>query len=188
MFVARPLAVLVTLVPFRIPLREIGFVSWVGLRGATPIILATFPVAAAVPDAERIFDVVFFVVLTSVLVQGTTIPVVARWLGVAQEPADDRHREVSFDTVITGDDGPDLRELGVQPGAPAVGRQLVDLSLPRGVLVVLVRRDGESFMPQGSTVIAAGDHLLVAAEPHLRHHLDQFSSPPDPDASPDEVA
>jgi cell volume regulation protein A len=160
-FVARPLAVAITLVPFRRPAREIAFVSWVGLRGATPIILATFPVAAGVPDALRLFDVVFFVVLTSVLLQGTTIPAVARRLGLAVEPVDEP-REVSFDTVITGDDGPRLVEVVVDASAPAVGRQLVELGLPHGVLVVLVRRGHETFTPQGSTTFAAGDGLLIA--------------------------
>ncbi len=162
MFVARPIAVGLTLLPFRLPYREIGFVSWVGLRGATPIILATFPVAAGVPDAERIFDVVFFVVLTSVLVQGATIPLAARRFGVVDDTA--VQRPVSFDTVITGDDGPRLQEIVVEPGAEAVGRQLVDLGLPRGVLLVLVRRGPTTFMPQGSTTIEEGDELLVAVE------------------------
>jgi cell volume regulation protein A len=162
MFVARPIAVGLTLLPFRLPYREIGFVSWVGLRGATPIILATFPVAAGVPDAERIFDVVFFVVLTSVLVQGASIPFAARRFGMVEDGA--ATRPVSFDTVITGDEGPRLREIVVEPGADAVGRQLVDLGLPRGVLLVLVRRGPTTFMPQGSTTIEEGDELLVAVD------------------------
>jgi potassium/hydrogen antiporter len=99
-----------------------------------------------------------------VLVQGTTIPIVARKLGIADEsgrPA----RPISFDTVITGDEGPRLTEIVVEEAATAVGRKIVDLGLPQGVLIVLVRRGAETFMPQGGTVIAAGDGLLVAAEP-----------------------
>ncbi|WP_052890212.1 potassium/proton antiporter [Thermogemmatispora carboxidivorans] len=84
-FVARPLAVLLALLPLRrMPLREKLFVAWVGLRGAVPIVLATFPLLAGLPRAELLFDLVFFVVLASVLLQGTTVPLVARWLGVAR--------------------------------------------------------------------------------------------------------
>ncbi len=176
MFLARPLAVLVTLLPFRVPLAEIGFVSWVGLRGATPIILATFPVAAGVPGAERLFDVVFFVVLTSVLVQGTTITMVARRLRLTDDKA--AQRNVTFDAVISGTEGPQLHEVTVEHQAMAVDRQIVDLELPRGLLLILVRRGPQSFMPQGRTVLEAGDELLIAAEPEHGHEIERwFRSP-----------
>jgi cell volume regulation protein A len=162
MVVARPLAVVLTLLPFRASLREIGFVSWVGLRGATPIVLATFPVVAGVPDAQTVFDVVFFVVLLSVLVQGTTIPAAARRLGLATKvTAEDSY---TFDAVIDGDEGHRLRELTLSEGAPAVGRSVVNLGLPAGVLVVLVYRAGQIVVPQGGTVLEAGDRVLLLAE------------------------
>lgn len=162
MLVARPLAVLVTLVPFRVPARDIAFVSWVGLRGATPIILATFPVVSGVPNAETIFNVVFFVVLLSVLAQGTTIPAAARRFGVASalRPAE----RYTFDAIIAGDEGHRLHELAVTAGAPAVGRSIVSLRLPPGVLLVLLYRDGQATVPQGGTVLEAGDRLLLLAE------------------------
>ena len=162
MLVARPLAVLITLVPFRLSAREIGLLSWVGLRGATPIILATFPLVAGIPNGETIFNVVFFVVLLSVLVQGTTIPAVARRLGLAAPlPPADRS---SFDAVMAGDEGHALHELRVMEGAPAVGRSILSLGLPAGVLFVLVHRDGQVIVPQGGTTLAAGDRVLLAAE------------------------
>lgn len=162
MFLARPVAVLVTLAAFRVPIREIGFVSWVGLRGATPIILATFPVVAGVPNAETLFNVVFFVVLVSVLVQGTTIPVAARRLGVtARAAAGDRY---TFDAVIAGDEGHGLRELRIAEGAPAAGRSVVSLRLPSGVLLALLYRNGQIVVPQGGTILEAGDRLLLLAE------------------------
>ena len=162
MFVARPLAVLLTLLPFRIPLREIGLVSWVGLRGATPIILATFPVVAGVPESDTMFNVVFFVVILSVLVQGTTIPSAARALQVtAPAAAGERY---SFDALIAGDEGHGLRQMTVRPGAPAVGRSVVELGLPPGVLLVLLYRGGEIVVPQGGTALQAGDRILVLAE------------------------
>lgn len=163
MFVARPIAVVITAVPLRMPWREHAFISWVGLRGATPIILATFPVVEGVPDAQTLFDVVFFVVLLSVVAQGTTLSFAARALGLVEAgPA--LERDVSFDSVITGDAGPQLRELVVADDAVAVGRHIIDLAIPQGVLIVLVRRADVSFMPQGRTEILAGDALLIAAE------------------------
>lgn len=174
MFVARPVAVFLTLLPFRVPVKQVGFISWVGLRGATPIILATFPVAAGVPNSDRLFNLVFFVVLASVLAQGTTIATVARRLGLTQAPSGQRN--VSFDSVITGDDGTQLHEITVHPDSPAAGHQLVDLALPAGLLVVLVRRGAESFMPQGNTELLANDEVLVAADvEHQQRILDVFS-------------
>ena len=172
---ARPIAVMLTLMPFRTPIRERAFYSWVGLRGAAPIILATFPVASGVPDAQRLFNVVFFVVLTSVLLQGTTIAPLARWLGLV---GSETYREVSFDSVITGANGPQLHEIRLHSGSPAAGRQVVDLALPTGVLIVLVRRDNESFMPQGGTRLRAGDEILVATDPQQAAVLEQrFGTP-----------
>jgi potassium/hydrogen antiporter len=163
MFVARPAAVWLTLLPFRIPHREINFVSWVGLRGATPVILATFPVVAGIPEADTIFNVVFFVVLTSVLLQGTSIPTVGRRLRVTGKPVGDS--TFSFDAVIAGDAGHNLREITVPADSSAVGTSLVNLGLPRGALVVLLRRGDASVLPQGGTILEPGDQLLLLAEP-----------------------
>ena len=160
--IARPLAVLLTLVPFRSSVREIAFVSWVGLRGATPIILATFPAVAGVQNADTIFHVVFFVVLLSVLIQGTTIPAAATHLGLATKaPAANSY---TFDAVIAGDQGHALRETTILDGAPAVGRSLVGAGLPRGVLVALIYRAGQILVPQGGTVLQGGDRLLLLAD------------------------
>jgi cell volume regulation protein A len=139
------------------------FVSWVGLRGATPIILATFPVVAGIPDADTIFNVVFFVVLTSVLVQGTTISSAARRLGLVDDDGTEAVR-VSFDAVIVGDTGHCLHEVRLVHDAPAAGSSLIELGLPPQVLVVLLRRGETSLMPQGSTRLEAGDELLVFAD------------------------
>jgi len=162
MLVARPLAVFLTLAPFRVSMREIAFIAWVGLRGATPIILATFPVVAGISNAHMLFDVVFFVVLLSVLAQGTTIPAVARRLGLAVTGA--TGNRYSFDAIISGDDGHGLRELLIAGDAPAVGRSIVTLGMPAGVLVVLLYRDGHVVVPQGGTVLQAGDRVLLLAE------------------------
>ena len=161
--VARPLAAAVTLLPTGLPLRDTVLVAWVGLRGAVPIVLATFPLVEGIPEAALLFDAVFFVVLASVLVQGTTIGVVARALGVESPTPPPPPPPIEAVGAI-GDDT-ELHEVVVGPGSPAAGRRLVDLGLPPGALVVLVRRDGRYVVPTGATDLRAGDAALVLADP-----------------------
>jgi cell volume regulation protein A len=163
MFVARPISVFLALTPFRMPWREQAFVAWVGLRGAAPIILATFPLMEGAEDADLIFDVVFFAVLTSVLIQGTTIPTVARWLGVAEPMAE--RTAWPFELVTTPADGSELREVTVGADSAADRSAVVELGLPPGTMIVLVRREGNFAVPNGSTVLQSDDQLLVLAPP-----------------------
>jgi cell volume regulation protein A len=161
-FVARPISVLACLTPFRYPIREQLMVSWAGLRGAVPIVLATYPLIAGASGARTIFNLVFFVVFISVLLQGTTIPAVSRWLNVAA-PLGKRFR-YPIEYTPTADEKNHLEEVPVRSGSTAIGQTLLDLRLPTGALVVLIRRDDEVFVPRGSTSIEAGDVLLVLAE------------------------
>jgi len=161
-FVARPVGVIVCLTPFRYPLREQLMISWAGLRGAVPIVLATYPLIAGVSEAKTIFNLVFFVVFISVLLQGATIPAVSRWLNVAA-PLGKRFR-YPIEYTPTPDEKNQLVEVPVPAGSAAIGRRLVDLGLPAGALVVLIRRDEDVFVPRGNTPIEAGDVLLVLAE------------------------
>ncbi|MCU0309612.1 MAG: potassium/proton antiporter [Acidimicrobiales bacterium] len=161
-FLARPLATLVCLLPFRVPLRHQGVVAWVGLRGATPIVLATFPLLEGVPDADLIFDVVFFVVLVSVLVQGTTITPVAR-LFRALRPAPPEPESL-LEPGRPLPDGTSLREVSIPATSPVAGRALVDAQLPRDALVVLVQRGADQLVPTGSTRLEGSDRLLVLAD------------------------
>lgn len=161
MFVARPLVTAGLLSLMRVPLRHTLLVSWVGLRGAVPIVLATFPLVDGVPQGEVIFNVVFFIVITSVLLQGTTISAVARRLDVAApaEPA----RAGALTPNRSSEAKTNVHEITVAEGASAVDRRLVDLTLPHDALVVLVTRDGESLVPQGSTIVRAGDVIMLVA-------------------------
>jgi cell volume regulation protein A len=159
---ARPIAVLIGLAGTRLSLRAKLLVSWVGLRGAVPVVLATFPLVEGVPSAALIFDVVFFIVLTSVLVQGTTISPVARWLGV--DAPHREHRAPPLEFVPTAGGTTDLHEVPIPPGSPVVGRALVELGLPNGALIVLINRDDEFVVPQGATVLQAGDDVLLLAD------------------------
>jgi cell volume regulation protein A len=162
MFLARPLAVLALLLPARYGIRQSLLVSWVGLRGAVPIILATFPLVKDLPEAEVIFDVVFFVVLTSVLIQGTTIPRVASWLGV-DVPADERPA-APLELVGPPGDATDLYDLVVATDAAVAGKQLVDAGLPSGALIVLIGGGGDFALPQGSSILQPGDRVLLLAQ------------------------
>jgi cell volume regulation protein A len=151
--VARPVAVFATLLPARVRFREQTLLGWVGLRGAVPIVLATFPLLAGIEQSTAIFNIVFFIVLTSVLVQGTTIPLVARLLGLAEG----ENREGPLPLRRESE----LVTLGVPPDGFAVGKMVVEIPLPPDTLILLVHREGGFFAPDGSTRIEAGDKLMI---------------------------
>jgi potassium/hydrogen antiporter len=163
MLVARPVAVWLSLLGSSWSAPERWLVSWVGLRGAVPIILATFPLAAGVEGADTIFNAVFFVVFLSVALQGTTIPPVARFLGL-EAPGPDRTGERE-EIVVGGITGRLLGETVVPPDSWAAGRQVVELDLPPGTWVALLTRGEKVVVPQGPTVLEAGDRLTVLATP-----------------------
>jgi cell volume regulation protein A len=112
-----------------------------------------------VPDAALIFNIVFFIVLISALIHGTSIPTVARWLGLAA-PLQEK-RKLSREFEVDPNTPSELIELTIPPDASAVGQQVVDLGLPEGALIILMQKEGERFVPSGSTVIEAGDTLLL---------------------------
>ena len=158
-FVARPISVFSTL-RGSWTTRERVFVSWVGLRGAVPIVLATFPLAAGVEQADVIFNAVFFVVLVSVLLQGTTIPFAARRLGVESDEPPGPHRE---EIISGGGSQRSLSVVTIGAGSWAAGRQVVEVDLPNGSWLTLLTRNDEVMVPQGPTVLEAGDVLTVLA-------------------------
>ena len=164
MFVARPAAVLLSLGASRLRWRERLLVAWVGLRGAAPIILATFPLVYGIPRASSLFDIVFFIVLTSTLIQGTTMGWVGRRLGLARplrESVPD-----PLDVMATG--GRELMNVTVAAQSAAAGRRLMDLNLPVGALVVLVERHGQSWIPSGGTELQPHDRLVILSGPDER--------------------
>ncbi|AAR34579.1 potassium/proton antiporter [Geobacter sulfurreducens] len=164
MLVARPVSVFATLLFTPMTVREKTMISWVGLRGAVPIVLATFPLMAGVGKAEMIFNVVFFIVCSSALLQGSTIPLAARWLGLDAPMLAKRRRPFEFEASDEGKG--ELVEIEISPVSLAVNRQIVDLHLPAGSLIVLIQRRGEFVVPGGGTLIEAGDtvHLLADRE------------------------
>jgi cell volume regulation protein A len=162
MLVARPVAVILTLAPTGLDFRQKLMVSWIGLRGAVPIVLATFPQLAGVPQASAIFDVVFFIVLTSALLQGASIPWVARRLGVDwPEPPPPR---APLEFVPSRDTTSDMFEITISSGSPVAGRRIFELGLPKQTLITLINRRGQFLVPSGGTAIEAGDKLLLLAD------------------------
>lgn len=164
-FVARPVSIFATLWYTPRDWREKLFLSWVGLRGAVPIILATYPLLAGVQNANLIFNLVFFVVLTSVLLQGTTVKWMAQTLGLG-EPAKPK-RLYPLEYTPMGELTNELTELPVVNGSPAVGKAIFELGLPPRLLVVLIARQNEFVVPTGATVLEEQDVLLVFAEPPM---------------------
>lgn len=162
MFVARPASVFVSLLPSSMNWREKLFVSWVGLRGAAPIILATFPLLAGLQQAELIFNVVFFVVLTSVLLQGTSIPLVAKWLKLDAPQSPKRVYPIEYTPM--GGFKSELKELPVVRESGMHGKAIVELGLPADFLVILIARENDFVIPGGGTVLQGGDTLLVLSD------------------------
>jgi cell volume regulation protein A len=160
-FIARPLSVFISLLFTQYSRRAKLMVSWIGLRGAVPIILATFPLVAGLNNADLIFSIVFFVVLTSVLIQGTSIPVVARWLHVNMPFSKQTRYPIQFEPDV--DTKSVLKEIVVQDAFQIVGQKIVDLHLPENVLIVLINREGKFIVPKGTTLIQAEDKLLLLA-------------------------
>jgi len=158
-FVARPASVLLLLVGSALRRRERVLVSWVGLRGAAPIVLATFPMLAGIARAGLLFDMVFFIVLTSALIQGTSIGWIAARLRLAAPSG--QPRIDPFELVSNGQR--DILEIAVAPSSPTSGKRIVDLALPPNTLVLLVDRGGTHIIPRGGTLLAAGDRVLVLA-------------------------
>ncbi|MEY2400373.1 MAG: potassium/hydrogen antiporter [Ilumatobacteraceae bacterium] len=160
MLIARPVSVALCLPWFRFDRRELAVVSWAGLRGAVPIVLATIPLTAGHPDGSLVFDVVFVTVLVSLVIQAGTVGMLVKRLGFTAEVSS-AHAEVAvLDSLVA-----DLIELRLTSQSPALGRRLRDRVLPEGARVALVVRDGQTFVPDGDMVLMADDILLVAVAP-----------------------
>jgi potassium/hydrogen antiporter len=165
-FVARPVAALIATRIGRFPVRDSLLIGWAGLRGAIPIVLATFPVIAETPRADDMFNIVFFVVLSSTLVQGATFEPLARVLGVTtDEPARPRPL-IEVGTIRRL--GAEVIEYPVGEDDAVVGRVVNELGLPRDALVNVIVRGEEALLPRGSTRIESGDRLHILARERVR--------------------
>lgn len=169
-FVARPVSVAVGVTPFRYGPHDQAFLSWAGLRGAVPVVLATIPLSEHVPGAQRLFDVVFVLVVVFTAVQGATLPPVARLLGVT---APSEAAELEVETAPLERMRADLLQLDIPPGSRLSGVHLDELRLPVGSAVTLVLRDGAGFVPQRHTRLRTGDSLLIVATAESREAAEQ---------------
>jgi cell volume regulation protein A len=160
LLLARPISVALSVSWFRVRLREQAFLSWAGLRGAVPIVLATIPLSEQVTGARGLFNVVFVLVVVFTLVQGTTLRASARWLGVSA-PAE--AAELPVETAPLERMQADLLQVDVPVGSRLAGVHIDELRLPPGAAVTLVLRDGAGFVPAPDTRLMAGDSLLVVA-------------------------
>lgn len=163
-FVTRPISVFACLLPFRkMPLRDKTFVSWVGLRGAVPIIFAILTLAADVPHARLIFNIVFFCTLVSLILQGTSLPLMAKLLGVAEAPKS-LNSPKHFDIDLPEEIKSVATEMSITESMLANGNKLMDFELPDNTLAIMVKRDNGFFVPTGKSIIKAGDRLLLITD------------------------
>ncbi len=161
-FVARPIGVFISLLFFkRVHLREKLFISWVGLRGAVPIVFATYPLIANLEKSHTIFNLVFFISTISVLLQGTTLPIVAKWLRVIVPQ--NVKRKFALDLELSDSPDSEMIEILLPDTSPAIGNSVVNLDFPKKAFIVMIQRNGKYIRPGGSTIIEKGDKLLVLA-------------------------
>jgi len=165
LLVARPLSVIVSLTPFRVPWRDQAFLSWAGLRGGVPVVLATVPRTAGTPNVEWLFDLVFVLVVIFTLVQGPTLPWVARRLGVLDA---ERALDLEVESTPLNEIGADVLEVTVGPTSRLHGVEVFELRLPPGANVTMVVRGGHAFVPTPRTALRHGDQMLIVATAESR--------------------
>lgn len=175
MLISRPVAVVLCLLPFRYDWREVVFASWAGLKGAVPIVLAIYPLMFAVEHADYVFNLVFFVVLVSVLIQGWSLGPLARWLKLTVDTPD--QPPVTIEVTSLQEVDADIVSYLVKPNARAAHQRLDQLNLEVDMVVALIVREGQLVVPKGSTVIQPGDHVFVTLRPKSRWLVDHVFSP-----------
>lgn len=159
--VARPVSVLLCLLPFKnFTFKGKLYISWVGLRGAVPIIFATYPLIAGIENAGTMFNIVFFITILSLLIQGTTVTQVAGWLDLIGQPK--RKNEIGIE--LPDEIKSAMSEIDITPEVLLHGKKLMDLRLPDHTLVVMVKRGDNYFIPKGQTVLKEHDKLLIISD------------------------
>ncbi len=165
LLLGRPLSVLASCLPFGMSWRTQAFLSWAGLRGAVPVVLATVPATVGTPGVSWLFDLVFVLVVIFTIVQAPVLPWVARRLGIATA----HHRvDLNVETTPLDELGAELLEIDIGPGSRIAGVRVFELRLPLGANVALVVREGASFVPRDNDVLRHGDQLLVVAPSTVR--------------------
>jgi cell volume regulation protein A len=165
LLLARPISVLACLLPFRIPWRDQAFISWAGLRGAVPVVLGTFPIVAGVTGSQDLLNVVFVLVVIFTLVQGPSLPALARWLRLTRPGG---LRDVQVESAPLDVLDADLLTVAIPTGSRLHRVAIFELRLPPPTVVTLIVRDGTSLVPDRYTVLLAGDELLLITTPDAR--------------------
>ncbi|MEZ4948489.1 MAG: potassium/proton antiporter [Saprospiraceae bacterium] len=161
-FVARPISVFLSLIPFKMKTRRRLYISWVGLRGAVPIVFATYPLLAGIDKANVIFNIVFFISVISILIQGTTLSMVARILGVSLPEGDKTYTDT--DRIFSELPKSSVREIFICEDDFAVGKRIVEMDFPKSSLIVMIKRNEKFLTPNGATVFQSGDTLVILSE------------------------
>ncbi|WP_194776945.1 potassium/proton antiporter [Pararhodonellum marinum] len=161
-FVARPVGVMLALLFSKASIKSKAFVSWVGLRGAVPIVFATYPLLNGVEKSQMIFNMVFFISLTSILVQGTSLSKMASWLNLTlpQDLKPKRPNEI----LLSDEAKEKMMEIEVDPKGEAVGKKIVELGFPPSTIIGLIKRDGKYLTPNGATILLANDLLMILTD------------------------
>jgi cell volume regulation protein A len=170
--VARPLGVMLSLLPFRMRMRRRLYISWVGLRGAVPIVFATYPLIAGIDKAPMIFNIVFFIAVSSVIIQGTTLSIFAKWLKVVLPNEPKPLNEV--DKLIIDLPKTSIKEYKLQKQDAASYKRIVDLNFPTTGMIVVIERDGEYIRPGGSTLLYPQDKLTIIADNEQDFHSIEY--------------
>jgi cell volume regulation protein A len=165
LLVARPLSVFLSLTPFRVPWRDQAFLSWAGLRGGVPVVLATVPLTMGTPNAQRLFDLVFVLVVIFTLVQAPALPWVARRLGVTDA---DRAVDLEVESTPLEELNADILQMSIGTNSKLHGVEVFELRMPPGANVTLVVRGGKGFVPSPRTTLRHGDQLLIVATAETR--------------------
>lgn len=165
LLLSRPLSVVASLIWFRVPWREQIFLSWAGLRGAVPIVLATFPIVEGVPDSYRLLNIVFILVVVYTVVQGPSLGLFAHWLGLIPR---DTTREIQVEAAPLDVLEAELLTMTVQPESKLHNVSVLELRLPDPSVITLIIRNGDTFVPQPDTRITVGDELLIVTTSKTR--------------------
>lgn len=160
--VARPISVFISLIFFKMKLRRRFYISWVGLRGSVPIVFATYPLLAGIDKADMIFNIVFFISITSVLIQGTSLPIVAKWLHVALPGKVKPISEI--EKFISNISKRALKEIKLAPYSYVVNKKIVDIGFPQDAIIAMIKRNDKYLTPHGSTVLEANDILFILSD------------------------
>lgn len=164
--VARPLSVFLGTLPFKMSFARRSYISWVGLRGAVPIVFATYPMLAGIDKAHIIFNIVFFISVTSVLIQGTTLSMVAKWLHLAS-PQLTENEENPADAIVREHPKAVMQEIFVPEDNHIVNKKIVDIPFPKNAIIAMIKRNDKYLTPNGSTKIDANDTLIVISDNQL---------------------